>query len=107
MADARTKWKRRVAEWRASGETADEFASGRGFAANSLRWWSSKLGRDAAPAPVVRVAHLVRSPADAARTTRGAIVIEAIDARVRITIEPGADREVLATVLALIGRTST
>lgn len=100
--DARAKWKQRVAEWRASGETADVFAKRHGFAANSLRWWSSKIGREAAPAPVVRVAHLVRSTAEP-RHAVGAIVVEALDARVRITIEPRADREALAIVLALLG----
>ena len=46
MAD-RTTWKRIVAEWRASGLTAREFAEGRGFAHMTLTWWAWNLGRDA------------------------------------------------------------
>ena len=40
-------WERRVAEWKSSGLTAAEFAVGRGFAASTLTWWSSRLSRSA------------------------------------------------------------
>ena len=95
-------WKKRVAEWRASGKTAEAFSAGRGWSAQTLRWWSSQLGRKA-QAPVVRVAQLVRTPA---RSTddrgAGAVVVENFDARLRITIEAGADRELVTTVLELV-----
>jgi hypothetical protein len=100
MADARTIWKQRVASWRASGESAERFAVGRGFAASTLKWWASQFRNDKA-APVVRVAQLVRSAGDGARG-RGAIVVEGLDSRVRITIEAGADREAIETVLAFV-----
>lgn len=99
MADARTIWKQRVASWRASGETAERFAVGRGFAASTLRWWASKL-REGGTTPIVRVAQLVRS-SDSGRG-RGAVVVEGLDTRVRVTIEAGADRETVATVLAIV-----
>ena len=97
MADARTIWKRRVASWRASGESAERFAVGRGFAGSTLKWWASKLRDNSTP--IVRVAQLVRAAGDGTR--HGAVVVEGLDTRVRITIEPGADRETIATVLAL------
>ncbi|MFN0246300.1 MAG: IS66 family insertion sequence element accessory protein TnpA, partial [Kofleriaceae bacterium] len=57
MADARTIWKQRVANWRTSGESAERYAIGRGFAASTLKWWASKLREDNS-GPVVRVAQL-------------------------------------------------
>ena len=93
-------WKKRVASWRASGKTAKAFSAGRGWSAGMLLWWSSRL-RHEIPAPVVRVAHLIRSSADRTRGG-GTIVIEQLDTRARVTIEPGADREMVATVLTLV-----
>ena len=98
MSDARTVWKQRVASWRASGQSAEKFSAGR-FKASTLKWWASQL-RSAGPAPVVRVAQVLR-PAE--RTNRhGSIVVED-DTRMRITVEPGADREALSLVFDLLG----
>jgi hypothetical protein len=107
MADARTVWKQRIAKWRASGERVEVFCAQHGLRVGTLKWWAWKLGREATPAPVVRVAHLVRSPAADTRQPRiGSIIIEALDARVRVTVEPGADRETLGMVLAVLGAKS-
>ncbi|WP_437634659.1 IS66 family insertion sequence element accessory protein TnpA [Sorangium sp. So ce854] len=35
-------WSERVRAWRESGETAEEFARSRGFAASTLHGWSSR-----------------------------------------------------------------
>jgi transposase len=99
MADARTIWKQRVRDWRASGESAERYAVGRGFAGSTLKWWASKL-RKPNSTPIVRVAQLIRSGSDGHR--RGAIVVEGLEGGVRITIEPGADRETITTVLAIV-----
>jgi hypothetical protein len=102
--ETKTKWRRRVARWRASGKTAEEFSSGQGFSAGTLRWWSSQLRRDVDPVPpVVRLARLVRSPAAEPRDRRGGIVVELLDARARITVEAGVDRDSLATVVEVLG----
>jgi hypothetical protein len=90
-------WRNRVAAWRKSGKTAEAFSAGRGWSPKTLHWWSSRIGRDA-PAPVVRMAQLVRAGGGAADRA-GAVVVELIEARMRITIDPGADREIVATVL--------
>jgi len=102
--DTSAKWRKRVARWRASGETAAEFSAGQGFAASTLRWWSSRLGREAggrAATAMVRIAQLVRVP-DAVTARPSAVVIELLDASARITVETGVDRETLAAVLAAI-----
>lgn len=72
MANAAT-WKRRLAEWRASGLTAAEFAAGREYAASTLTWWSWRLRRAggstpgqvrpaAAPAPAAPAGPPARGP---------------------------------------------
>ena len=101
MSDTAETWKKRVASWRASGETAEAFSAGRGWSAKTLRWWSSRLRREVPP-PVVRMAQLVRTPAGNGADRTGAVVVEMLDARVRITIDRGADRDTVATVLEVL-----
>lgn len=104
MSDTVETWKKRVASWRASGQTAEEFSKGRPWSLSTLRWWSSRLGREASSraVPVVRVAQLVRSSAPPPRERGGSIVVELLDARLRITIELGADRDTVAAVLGAL-----
>jgi hypothetical protein len=44
----RTKewWSGTVSRWRRSGQTAAEFAARERLEVGTLRWWSSRLGRD-------------------------------------------------------------
>ena len=99
MSDTVETWKKRVASWRASGQSAEEFSDGRPWSPKTLRWWSSRLGRDAGSrTPVVRVAQLVRSPA----ADRGAVIVEALDMRLRVTVEPGAPADTVAAVLEIL-----
>ena len=51
---------------------------------------------------MVRIAQLVRSSAPLERERGGSIVVEALDARLRITIEVGADRDTVAAVLGVL-----
>jgi hypothetical protein len=103
MSDTVEKWKKRVASWRASGDTAEAFSEGRPWKAKTLRWWASRLGRDhALPPPVVRVAQLVRAGLPAERESSDAIIVEALDTRVRITIEVGAERDTVTAVLRML-----
>ena len=105
MSDTVEIWKKRIASWRASGETAEAFSEGRPWSPKTLRWWSSRLGRGhVASPPVVRVAQLVRASLPAERERDGSIVVEALDARLRITIEAGAERDTVAAVLSLLVR---
>src|ERR1700748_381605 len=103
MSDTKTMWRSRVAEWRSSGKTVEEFTAGRDFAAGTLRWWSSRLRREdrtRAAMPVIQMARVVRTVgAEAAPQRSSGIVIELLDVPVRIVIERGVDRDALATVL--------
>lgn len=106
--DTTSRWQQRVARWRASGETAEAFSAGEGFAASTLRWWSSKLGREKAAARpssnAVGMVRLIRVPAaPPARPAAGAVVIDLVEARARITVEAGVDAGTLKTVLAALG----
>ena len=101
--DTATKWRQRVAGWRASGETAEIYSTGQGFTAGTLRYWASRLRReDRGGGPVVRLAQVVRAPSTQRdEVPRGTAVIELLDARVRITVASDADRAVLAMVLEM------
>jgi len=102
MSDTKELWKKRVASWRASGETAEKYSARQGWSVGTLRWWSSRLGREAS-VPVVRIAQLVRSPAPREHAEpAGAIVVELLDAHMRVTIDPGADRDAAIAVLELL-----
>lgn len=111
MADTKATWRSRVAAWRASGKTAEEYSAGQGFAASTLHWWSSRLGREGTRPSVVtsgiRLAKVVRSTEPvvaAAPKGRGAIIIELHNARLRVVVEAGVDRATLSTVLELVGK---
>lgn len=41
------EWAKRVAAWQASGQSAEDFAKGKGYRAKTLQWWSSELRRRA------------------------------------------------------------
>jgi len=104
-------WMQRVEAWRASGERAETFSRREGYAASTLRWWSSKLKRDlAAPvppasapasAPEVRIARVVREVPPPATSKGCAITLEV--AGVRVDVAPEADRATLAMVLDVLG----
>ncbi len=56
-----TAWAERVAAWRESGLSAARFASGREFAASTLRYWASRLKRLRAEEPTITFAQLART----------------------------------------------
>lgn len=86
------KWRDRVALWRASGLTAEDFCSRHGGAPTTLRTWSSRLKR---AAPAVRLMKVITT-----ESRRGTLVIEIGDARVRL--ESAMDRELLAMVVDVL-----
>jgi hypothetical protein len=95
-------WQERVAEWRASGETAEEFARGRGYAATTLRWWSSRLRRETlVPPGFVRLVPRAALPAEPA----SALVVEVGDARIRVTrgFDPALSARVVAALRGEVG----
>jgi hypothetical protein len=88
-------WTKRVEAWRASGETADAFAQGKGFEGSTLRWWSSRLGRTETP----NFLRLV--PRACAVRVDAGMVVEVGHARVRV--EAGFNAKLLAEVVAALG----
>jgi hypothetical protein len=103
MTETEAKWAGRVAEWRQSGEGAEEFAEGRGFEGSTLRFWSSRLktksGEATKAKPSVRLARVVRrvSPATPGRDDAGIVVEVGL---ARITVRRGFDPAVLRDVVA-------
>jgi transposase len=99
-------WKRRVAEWRASGLTAAEFAAERDFAPATLSWWAWRLGSGALPerraadgpqpSGFIRVVTARPVPA----VDESTVVVEIGVARVRVA--RGVDRDVFETVVAVL-----
>jgi hypothetical protein len=115
---------KRVGAWRASGQSAREFCSGRDFSPKNLVWWSWHLSRTGSSLPAkpelsqtkrpeIALARVVRRPVRA-RTEEAAIVVQK-PVRVRgpeptivvhvgpARIEVGAsDRAALTTVVDAI-----
>ena len=90
-AGTEAKWAARVRAWRASGETAQEYARRHGFAASTLHGWSSRLPHADAPGFL----RLVPKTADSSRSSE--IVVEVGAARVRVGV--GFDHALLADVV--------
>jgi hypothetical protein len=106
MTATQTKWSERVQAWRASGKTAEEYASAFEFQASTLRYWASRLKTEFAEKPVA-MARVVR------RRSR-ALVVEPVSANVRseveievggarIIVRRGFDAELLRQVAAALG----
>ena len=108
------KWAERVREWRASGKTAEEYASGFDFEPSTLRYWASRLKSEATaakqtPAPtLVRVVRR-RRPASQRRLadTPGREpapepAMEVVVGAARIVVRRGFDAELLRQVAAAL-----
>ena len=109
-------WARRVGEWRESGQTSEEFASGRGFSASGLRCAASKKGGDGRRAPAVAVAKVVRAsatvrardaadkavvslaPAAGPRSSESDVVVVLEVGGARLGVRRGCDAATLAAV---------
>jgi hypothetical protein len=101
MSDARSFWKKHVAGWRASGETAQQYCERHGLSTNSLSGWASRLKRDEQTAEAaMRWAKVEVTTAASLRP----IVIRVRD--VHIDVERGFDADTLAAILAVLDRRS-
>lgn len=90
------KWVERVRGWRASGESAYDFATRHGFATSTLHGWSSRLPREDSP----RFLRLVPKSIESV-TPRSEVVVEVGNARVRVIT--GFDAALLADVVQALG----
>lgn len=102
MSTTAAMWKKRVAQWRASGETAERFSSRHGFSGRTLKWWAWRFARELRETPVIRVAQVVRPRQAEPEPVGGAIVIEFLDRRIRVTAGRGADETLIVSVLAVL-----
>jgi transposase len=91
----KARWEAQVRRWRASGQTAREFALRHGLNANTLRWWASRLGRDAAARPGFVEVTL------AAPVVEGRVEIVVRDG-LSIRVSGAFDETVLRRVLAIV-----
>jgi hypothetical protein len=98
MTDTEAKWAARVAQWRASGKSAPEFAEGQGFESSTLRYWASRLKHLpqslAKPVPRVRMVRVRRTPHPVVAEP----MIVAIGAA-RVEVRSGFDRALLREVV--------
>ncbi len=97
----RDEWARRVAEWRASGQTSTAFAEGKAFTASGLRHWAHRLSKEPSPRRlrVVRVERQLQA-AEPTASADTSLVVEVGPARV--VVRPGFDRALLAAVLEVV-----
>jgi hypothetical protein len=104
MTGTQSKWVERVREWMASGRSASDYAEGKGFAASTLVWWSSRirngtLGSEAASAAS-------GSQVRMARVVRGARPSSSLTLRVAgalIEVRTGFDGRLLREVVEALG----
>jgi len=104
MADAST-WKKRVAAWRASGQTAATYCERHGLGLSSLRYWAQQVRREqAAPVAPLRLARVKRvATAEPATVPSVAPVVVIEVGSARVHVERGTDLATLATVLSVLG----
>jgi transposase len=104
MTATQAKWVERVRGWKTSGLSATDYARGRGFAAATLAWWSSRI----------RVAGLCGEVATStsssqvrmARVVRAAAPSSSINVRVggaNLEVRAGFDPALLREVVEALG----
>jgi hypothetical protein len=106
MTETQEKWVERIREWRASGQTAREYAQGRGFEASTLRYWASRLstaeGKAAgATTPKARASVRIARVVAVAKPTTASLTVRVGAAQVEV--RPGFDRGLLRDVLEALG----
>jgi hypothetical protein len=109
-----SEWAERVAAWKASGKTSDDFSQGQPFTGGGLRHWAYRLGKTRRRAGTVgparrkvRLARVVRvaSPASAPEMVGKPTVDEALTVEVagaRVIIPRRFERTTLEEVLAVL-----
>jgi hypothetical protein len=97
-------WEERVRNWKSSGKSVNDFVVGQPYAAATLRWWSSRLARDAtkmAPAAVQSAPRIELARVEIAPARAAAIAVEVGGARV--VVERGFDEALLRSVVRALG----
>jgi hypothetical protein len=106
MTATQTKWAERVQAWRASGKTAEEYASAFEFQASTLRYWASRLKTASAEKPSAMVRVVRRATSALVAESAGSDVQSEVEVAVggaRILVRRGFDAELLRQVAAALG----
>jgi hypothetical protein len=99
MRESREQWEERVAQWRASGLTAREFAARNRLKVHTLRHWAWKLRREAdGVTSLARVPALIELHARAATDDRFEVELGGRRVRVPPSFDPDALRRLLAVL---------
>ena len=113
---SRAQWAKRVADWRRSGLTSEEFCAGKGFTAGGLRNAAHTLEREgvgsrqALAVPVARVVRAslpaapLSAPPRAPDATSGDVELMVEVAGARVSVRRGCDRATLTTVLEALAQ---
>jgi hypothetical protein len=106
MTATQAKWSERVQAWRASGKTADEYASAFEFQASTLRYWASRLKTESAEKPAVMARVVRRRSRALVGEAAGAGVQSEVEVAVgeaRILVRRGFDAKLFRQVVAALG----
>jgi transposase len=96
------KWRRRVAEFKASGLTAREYARRNGFHETTLSQWGRVLAAKAAPpSPTLSLARLRRG-AVPLTINESEATLELMLRRATVRVRPGFDPALLRAVVAAL-----
>ena len=106
MTDTKAKWTERVREWKASGRTAKEFASGKDFKPSTLTYWASLLRRkpgiDVEQTTSVPRVRMVRVVSAATPPAPGETLVVNVGAA-QVVVRAGFDGELLRNVVLALG----
>ena len=104
MRASRDEWAKRVERWRDSGLTAEQFASEVGINANTLKFWSYKVGKGAAPAPTR--ARKAPAPSSLVEVTPAVVAESRFELELaggrRVSIRSGFDPSALERLLSVL-----
>lgn len=94
----RDAWHALVAEWKASGKTAMEFARERDLSAASLFYWSSALRRESTPRPSSETMKLLPVQVTPSVVGSRTAELELAVGQVRVRFDDGASPQYVAAL---------
>lgn len=99
----RAGWSAAIAEWCASGLSAEEFCRRRGLVQSTFQWWRWRLGREvaeqtAASTPELLPVRVVRSASSAEEESAAVLELE-LSSGTRLRVPEGFDARTVAGVL--------
>lgn len=102
----RAGWSVAIAEWRASGLSAEEFCRRRGLVRSTFQWWRWRLGRESEEQPAASMPELlsVRVVGSMTPAVEAVAVLELeLSSGTRLRVPEGFDARTVAGVLWALG----